>query len=57
MTDLIERVARALCAGDGQAWENAADPLRSLGGDNEHEHYLSSAQDALAAAPAPGDAA
>lgn len=56
MSEMIERVARALCAADDLNWEEQADPQTSGSGDNNQAAYLHAARAAIEAMRDPTDA-
>jgi hypothetical protein len=45
--DLKLELAKEICTADGQTWEAAGDPIHSLSGADEREHYLGVADTAL----------
>jgi hypothetical protein len=54
--EMVERVARALCAHDELDWEAQADPMTSGSGDDNQAAYLSAARAAIAAMREPTEA-
>lgn len=54
--EMVERVARALCAHDELDWDAQADPMTSGSGDDNQAAYLSAARAAIAAMREPTDA-
>ena len=56
MTDMIEKMARAMCEADGFNWDDQLDPMRSANGDEDGQaYYLAHAKAALSALEEPSE--
>ncbi len=54
MNRLEERVAEAICAGQGLSWEDQSDPMKSANGDDCRQAFIHDARSALSALESQG---